>query len=52
MALQMGQEQSPEDLPTLSELGDSKEVDIGGRLILFGHGDSVDNEQRAEFDRG
>jgi len=53
VALQRGQEWSPpcakEDLPTLCEFGDSKEVGIGGRLISFGHGYNVEDEQRSKI---
>jgi hypothetical protein len=42
----MSQEWSPpytkEHFPTLCELGDRKEVNIGGKCIPFGHGDSVE----------
>ena len=35
-----------EDLPTLCEFGDGQEVDIGGRLILFGHGYNMEDGKR------
>jgi len=52
----MGQEWSPpyakDDLRTLCELRDRKEVNIGGWIILFGQGDNVENEKRDKLDRG